>query len=117
MENPWVGRKFDGTAGSIEVKLVDESRASGSFTMNAALFPNGNVRFWNYDISSTAGDYEWSTSLAAEDVPRAVEVLGGDPGTNIIDLLAEHWTGDKATTIEARLENAGITLKRSFWRS
>jgi hypothetical protein len=38
------------------------------------------------------GEYEWFETIRPEHLPRLVELLGGEPGTDLLDLLAERYT-------------------------
>ncbi len=64
---------------------------------------------------SEDGEYEWFETIAAADVPRVVELLGGRPGEDVLDVLQRHWTGARSYDLEARLRNSEIPIEISTW--
>ena len=80
----------------------------------------GSLHFEGQDLGPGAssvsddGEYEWATIYAVEDIPAVVALLGGEPGDDILDLLAT-WTGERAGELERRLRESGLPVKRSTW--
>jgi hypothetical protein len=61
---------------------------------------------------SPDGEYEWFETIAAADVPRVVELLGGRPGDDVLDVLERGFTGDRSYELEARLRESDIVIDR-----
>jgi hypothetical protein len=61
------------------------------------------------------GEYEWFQTIQPEHLPRLVELLGGEPGTDLLDLLAERYTGAGAAALERILRESGIPVERFAW--
>jgi hypothetical protein len=59
---------------------------------------------------SAGGEYEYFKSVAANDIPRLVKLLGGRPGTNILNLLKRKWTGERSHELEKILEESDIPV-------
>ena len=114
----WVGRirRFD--SGDGWVMLVNQFEPD-DINIEARLQSDGVLEIYRQCLwRGTDGQNEsetW-TRVAAEDIPRAVEVLGGEPGTDILEVLAEKWTFDNAArAIRSKLEEAGITVEFFCW--
>jgi hypothetical protein len=45
-------------------------------------------------------------------VPRLVDLLGGEPGTAVLDVLAERYAGDGAAELERILRQSDIPVER-----
>ena len=50
-------------------------------------------------------EYEYFKTIAASDVPALVTLLGGEPGEEVLDLLARDWTGDRSFALERLLRD------------
>lgn len=61
---------------------------------------------------SPKGEVEWFQTIDAAHVPRLLELLDASPGTDILDLLEEHWRGDAAGELESRLRASDIPVQR-----
>ncbi|MGV1004471.1 MAG: hypothetical protein ACOYEV_06810 [Candidatus Nanopelagicales bacterium] len=84
---------------------------STSYFLDVTLEHDGSLRFSGQDLGPTVsydGEYEYWYSLAAEDVPALVIALGGEPGTDIIDLLESRWSGDAASGLGAAIKASGV---------
>lgn len=64
---------------------------------------------------SADGEYEWFTTIRPEHLPRLVELLGGEPGADVLDLLAARYTGDGAAEFERTLRESGIPVELFVW--
>jgi hypothetical protein len=64
---------------------------------------------------SRHGEYEWFQIIRPERLPRLIGLLGGEPGTDLLDLLAERYTGVGAATFERILRESGIPVERFVW--
>lgn len=114
----WVGRiqRFD--SGDGRVMLVNQFEPD-NINIEARLQSDGGLEIYRQCLwRGTEGlnETESWTRVAAKDIPRAVEVLGGEPGTDILEVLAERWTcEDAARAIQSKLEKAGITVEFFCW--
>ena len=111
-------------AGQVEpvVQLRDERRADGSrLSLWAYLDTLGRLRIDGQDLGpvtrfvSGDGEYEYFKMVAKEDIPRLVEILGGEPGDEILGLLGREWTGDKSYDLEAVLRDGPIEVVLATW--
>ncbi|MEA2685080.1 MAG: hypothetical protein QOE93_275 [Actinomycetota bacterium] len=66
-------------------------------------------------IVSSDGEYEWFETIAAADVPRVVEILGGQLGDDVLDILERDFTGAQSYDFEARLRASGIEVNLHTW--
>jgi hypothetical protein len=57
---------------------------------------------------SDSGDHEWRYKIRNRDLPQLIGLLGGNPGDDIIDLLARNFTGSMADEFERIVDNSGI---------
>jgi len=64
---------------------------------------------------SSDGEYEWSTRVKAEHLPRLMELLGGESDGDLLGLLAERYTGEAAGELERVLRESGIPVERFVW--
>ena len=53
--------------------------------------------------------------MAAADVSRVVELLGGGTGENVLDVLERDWAGDRSYELEARLRASSIPTTLSTY--
>ena len=91
------------------VSLRNEHRDDGSWlNLDASLGDDGSLRISGQDLGpvtrtiSPDGEYEYFYTVAAEDVPALVVALGGQPGTDVIDLLTQRCSGDDLLPTRAR---------------
>lgn len=61
--------------------------------------------------AALTGAYEWFKTYRGLDVPRVVALLGGAVGDNILDLLAERWTGAQSYALEKLLRDSDVPVK------
>ncbi len=66
-------------------------------------------------VISDDGEYQWFETIAAADVARVVELLGGRRGEDVLDVLERDWTGPKSYELEARLRTSGVPVDRFTW--
>jgi hypothetical protein len=64
---------------------------------------------------SSDGEYEWFQTIAAAHVPRLVELLGGEFGADVLDLLERDWTGLRSYELERLLREGNMPVVRSVW--
>jgi hypothetical protein len=53
--------------------------------------------------------------LNTADVPRVASLLGGEPGTDVLDPLERDWTGSQSYEVEARLRHSDIPVQLHTW--
>jgi hypothetical protein len=63
-------------------------------------------------LVSDDGEYEWFQRISSRDVPRLVAMLGGRPGDDVLDVLEQHWTGDRAGELERLLRESDLEIER-----
>jgi len=97
------------------VSLRNEHRDDGSWlNLDASLGDDGSLRISGQDLGpvtrtiSSDGEYEYFYTVAAEHVPALVVALGGQPGTDVIDLLSQHYCGDASYQLEREIESSGV---------
>lgn len=61
------------------------------------------------------GEYEYFKTIDAEHIPRVIALLGGKPGDDILQLLAQHWSGERSFELERLLGKSGIPIRVSVW--
>ena len=105
-----------------KVTLRDEKRADGShLSLWSYLDAEGRLHIDGQDLGpvtksiSPDGEYEYFKTVAKEDIPRLVKVLGGKPGDDILDLLAKNWTGEKSYLLENTLRESQIRVAFSSY--
>jgi hypothetical protein len=82
-----------------KVILRNERRGDDWRNLWAYLGPDGSLHIDGQDLGpgtemvSGDGEYEWFRTIQAEHVPRLVEMLGGEAGTDVLDLLASRYLG------------------------
>jgi len=97
----------DSGAGGV-VELRDDRTGETWYRLWAYLDDGGNLHVNGQDLGpstsvvSPDGEYEYYLTFAAEVIPRIVEVLDGEPGEPVLDVL-RRWTGDRSSVAERRL--------------
>jgi hypothetical protein len=104
-----------------KITLRDEREGADSRHLWAYVDEDGNLRIEGQDLGpgtemvSSDGEYEWGKTVAAEDVPRVVELLGGGPEQDILDLLEERYRGRESYELEKRLRESDIEVNLWVW--
>ena len=76
----------------------------------AYLTPDGALHIDGQDLGpgtapvSGDGEYEWFETIRPAHLPRLVELLGGAPGTDLLDLLADRYSGCRRSRVGAHPE-------------
>lgn len=103
------------------VDLRDEQRDRNHFYLWAYLDQLGHLHIDGQDLGprtasvSSDGEYEWFQVIVANDLPRFVELLGGNPGEDVLDLLEAHWTGTQSYELERRIRESDIPVHLHTW--
>ncbi len=64
---------------------------------------------------STDGEYEWSHTIAAADIPVLLELLGAPPGADTLDVLSARFTGRRSYELERIIRESGIPVRTWTW--
>jgi len=72
------------------------------------------VRIWDPARApvSDGGEYEWFTTVRATHVHRLVELLGGDQDSDVLDLLAQPYSGMGSYELERVIREGDIPVER-----
>jgi hypothetical protein len=104
------------------VLLRDEKRADGShLALWAYLDTKGRLHIDGQDLGpvtravSSDGEYEYFKMVPKEAIPRLIELLGGKPKDDILDLLGKSWTGEKSYELEEILREGPIEVELATW--
>lgn len=90
----------------------------GTRPLRAWVGASGDLHLSNEDADpgvaaeSDDGERGWRETVVAADVPDVVALLGGDPGTDVLDLIEEHYTGRNADDFQDRLRDSDIDVDR-----
>ena len=104
----------DSGAGSV-VELRDDRKGPTWYRLWAYLDEGGNLHINGQDLGpgtamvSSDGEYEYFLTYAAGEIPRIVEVLDGEPGEPVLDVL-RRWSGDRSHQMERRLNGIPHSL-------
>jgi hypothetical protein len=97
-----------------KVILRNERRGDDWRNLWAYLGPDGSLHIDGQDLGpgtemvSGDGEYEWFRTIQAEHVPRLVEMLGGEAGTDVLDLLASRYSGPGSYELERLIRESDI---------
>ena len=103
------------------ITLLDEHEGPNSWHVGASLDGMGNLVIDGHDLGpetafvSSDGEYEWSVTVPAASLKRAVTVLGGQDNDSILDVLARDYAGKASYTIRRKLVEAGIPVELFTW--
>jgi hypothetical protein len=115
---------WDGTIGTpMEPRRVELFRghdARGSRSVDAELGDDGRLVIDGQDLGPQVQvfgpdfrEYEWAWTIAPEQLPRVIEVLGGGPGDDPLELLIAWSKGRKGEDPGPFLRDGGVEL--AFW--
>ncbi len=100
-----------------KVMLREEDDGKNSRQLWAYVDADGNVHIDGQDTGpatepvSPNGEYEWRSTIAAKDVPRLMEVLGGAPDADVLDLLEADYAGERSYVLERRLRESDVHVE------
>ena len=86
--------------------------------LSAYLDAEGNLHIDGQDIGpgtalvSSDGEYEWFETVRASHVPRRVELLGGEAGDDVLDVLELRYRNEGSYDLESLLRDGGIPVER-----
>ena len=117
-----IGQEEDFEEMEPTIQLLEEKRADGSsLSMWAYLDTGGYLHINGQDLGpvtkfiSGDGEYEYSYTVAAKDIPALIMVLGGTENDNVLDILERNWTGIKSYELGDLLRECPIPVKLSTW--
>lgn len=61
---------------------------------------------------SSDGEYEWFETIRAAHIGQLITLLGGEPGSDILDLLERRYTDRGSYDLEAILRGSDIPVER-----
>jgi len=102
---------------SRKVMLREERSGRDSRNLWAYLDPDDALHLDGQDLGpatapvSVDGEHEWFQTIRPAHLPRLVELLGGEPGTDLLALLAERYTGAGSYELERILRESGIPVE------
>ncbi len=85
--------------------------------LEASLTADGSLQLEAQDLGGTSylmnpdGEYKCWRTIAPEHLPALIALLGGDPGDDILELLARDWTGFRSFDLEALLRQAPFPIR------
>lgn len=104
------------------VVLRHERDGQNVRTLDARVDAQGHLCIAGQDLGpmtamvSDDGEYEWSRTYAAADVPRLFALLGGTPGEDVLSVLERDWSGRRSYELEALTRDCGIEFTFWSWR-
>jgi hypothetical protein len=93
----------------------------GDRYLQAALLESGDLVIEGQDLGDelpvpgTSGvtEYEFAWTIPADQIPRLVELLGGEPGDDVLDLLVGRLPDEPSRQLASLLQAHGIEAR--FW--
>ena len=104
-----------------KVALRAEVEGRDSRNLWAYLDDAGALVFEGQDLGpgtapvSSDGEYEWTTTIRADHLPRLLELLGAPPGADILLVLQQDWSGPKAAELERLIRESELPVERWTW--
>jgi len=103
-----------------EIVLREEKTATDQRRLVAKVVETGALRVEGWDLGEGVErsfgegvrEYEWTTEVAVEDLPRLITALGGVDGSDILDVI-EVSCRDRPTRLESTIHELGLSAK--FW--
>jgi hypothetical protein len=100
------------------IRLRAERDGRGRRNLSAYLDAEGNLHIDGQDIGpqtalvSADGEYEWFETVQATHVPQLVELLGGEAGDDVLDLLERRYRDAGSYELERLLRDGDIPVER-----
>ena len=104
---------WDATAGRV-VTLRAERDGPDTRHLDARLTPSGDLRVDGQDLGPATeivrpdGEYEWTWTVSAAQIPELLRVLGAEAGADILEELSARWSGPASYDLERRLRESGL---------
>lgn len=92
---------------------ADETGPTWRF-LHASLNDEGDLVLAGHDLGpgtaivSSDGEYEYWITVKAEHFPRLLALLEASPDADVLQVLAEHWTGERSYELERLIRGSGI---------
>jgi hypothetical protein len=80
---------------------------------------DGALTIEGHDLGETprsvwgSSEYEWTMAIAKEQLPAFVDALGGQAGSDALDLMSTRYREDERVASRGFLDEQGINF--SFW--
>jgi hypothetical protein len=104
-----------------KVTLRDEVNGRDWRFLSATLDEAGALVIEGQDLGpstapvSSDGEYEWVTTIARENIPRLLEVLGAPENADVLKVLEASWTGPNSYELEKQIRDSNIPVDRWAW--
>jgi hypothetical protein len=98
-----------------EVSGRDRRFLTASITDAGDLLIEGQDLGPSTSFVSSDGEYEWWRTIKAEHLPALLQLLDAPPGSDVLQVLASHWTGPASHELEKRIRDSGIPSELSTW--
>lgn len=108
-----------GESASDSVVLRDTRDSGGTRHLEARRRPDGGLVVEGQDLGPgvralfDAGEYEWTWTLEAADVPAAAAALGGAPGDDPLAVVSAWAAANPGRDPGSALRDAGVPI--GFW--
>jgi hypothetical protein len=99
-----------------KVILRDQREGRDSRYLEAYLGMDGSLHIDGHDLGPATsivapdGEYEWFRTIEAEHLPGFLQLLGGRPGDDILQVLEERWSGERSGDLERLLSETSIPI-------
>lgn len=106
---------------SRKVQLRNEVHGNDRRYLDASITENGNLLIEGQDLGpstspvSSDGEYEWRHTISAEHLPALLQLLDSPRDAEVLDVLANHWTGTASYELETRIRESNIPSDVSSW--
>ena len=67
------------------------------------------------DEDGDLAEYEWSTFVAAQDVPAVGRLLGASDGEDVLDIISRDWLSVEGSGLEALIRASGIPYRTDVY--
>jgi len=106
---------------TIKIHLRDEHDGEDHRYLSASLDHEGNLIIEGQDLGpataivSSDGEYEWTRIIAAKDISHLLQLLDASRDADVLQILAEHWTGKNSYELERRIRDSDLPSNLSGW--
>ena len=67
------------------------------------------------DEDGDLAEYEWSTFVAAQDVPAVAQLLGASDGEDVLDIISRDWLRVEGSGLEKLIRVSGIPYRTDVY--